>query len=231
MTQLCRVMNTKKKILLVDDDADILEFLEYNLKKENYEVFMASNGKDALKIAVLEIPDLILLDVMMPGMDGIETCKLIRESKRLSGVYIIFLTARIEEYSEIAGFGAGANDYINKPIKPGALISRLKSVFSYKNSPVQKLVETKNLRIDKDSYELTYEGKKIQLARKEFELLFLLASAPGQVFSRDKIMEEIWGNDAYVGDRTIDVHVRRIREKLNSDIIKTFKGVGYKYEE
>jgi two-component system, OmpR family, alkaline phosphatase synthesis response regulator PhoP len=224
-------MNEQIKILLVDDDPDILEFLEYYLKKEGYIISQASNGKEALKIANTVVPDLILLDVMMPEMDGIETCKELRKNSRLKDTYIIFLTARIEEYSEIAGFSAGADDYLNKPIKPGALLSRIKTVVKRRSkAPENNILEIGDLKIDKTSYEVTYKGEKLHFARKEFELLFMLAGSPGKVFTRDKILEDIWGDDVYVGDRTIDVHIRKIREKIDPESIKTVKGIGYKFE-
>jgi two-component system alkaline phosphatase synthesis response regulator PhoP len=224
-------MNTQTKILVVDDDPDILEFLSYNLKKEGYEVAEALNGKIALQIAEKFKPDLILLDVMMPEMDGIQTCQELRKNNMFKDVFIVFLTARIEEYSEIAGFTAGADDYITKPIKPGSLLSRIKAILKRKHAPAGvDQITIGDLLIDKTSYEVTYKGQKIHFARKEFELLYMLASQPGKVFSRDKILEQIWGNDVYVGDRTVDVHIRKIREKIDPDFIKTIKGIGYKYD-
>ena len=224
-------MNTQTKILVVDDDPDILEFLSYNLKKEGYEVAEALNGKIALQVAEKFKPDLILLDVMMPEMDGIQTCQELRKNNMFKDVFIVFLTARIEEYSEIAGFTAGADDYITKPIKPGSLLSRIKAILKRKHAPAgQDTITIGDLLIDKTSYEVTYKGQKIHFARKEFELLYMLASQPGKVFSRDKILEQIWGNDVYVGDRTVDVHIRKIREKIDPDFIKTIKGIGYKYD-
>jgi len=224
-------MNTQTKILVVDDDPDILEFLSYNLKKEGYEVAEALNGKIALQVAEKFKPELILLDVMMPEMDGIQTCQELRKNNMFKDVFIVFLTARIEEYSEIAGFTAGADDYITKPIKPGSLLSRIKAILKRKHTPAgQDTITIGDLLIDKTSYEVTYKGQKIHFARKEFELLYMLASSPGKVFSRDKILEQIWGNDVYVGDRTVDVHIRKIREKIDPDFIKTIKGIGYKYD-
>lgn len=219
------------KVLIVDDDDDILELLEYNLVKEGYQVFKGRNGQEAIDVAVKEVPDIILLDIMMPVMDGIQACHAIRKEPTLDQSYVIFLTARIEEYSEIAGFSAGADDYLNKPIKPGALISRLKSILKRKDK--EKDVEElsfDNLLIDRKSFEVTYESNKIHFARKEFELLYLLASNPGKVFGRNDILDQIWGNDVFVGDRTIDVHIRKIREKTDQRLIKTVKGVGYKFE-
>ena len=223
--------NSTAKVLVVDDDEDILELLEYNLEKENYQVVKARNGKEAVEVAVKEVPDIVLLDIMMPVMDGIQACQLMRKEPNLDEAYIIFLTARIEEYSEIAGFSAGADDYLNKPIKPGALISRLKSVLKRREKENEhEELAFNNLVIDRKSFEVTYDGNKIHFARKEFELLYLLASNPGKVFSRNDILDNIWGNDVYVGDRTIDVHIRKIREKIDPALIKTIKGVGYKFE-
>jgi two-component system, OmpR family, alkaline phosphatase synthesis response regulator PhoP len=224
-------MSTNSKILVVDDDPDILEFLTYNLKKEGYEVAEALNGRVALQVAEKFRPDLILLDVMMPELDGIQTCQELRKNNLFKDVFIVFLTARIEEYSEIAGFSAGADDYITKPIKPGALTSRIKAILKRKHTTAdQAVLSLGDLVIDKNSYDVTYKGQKTHFARKEFELLYMLASQPGKVFSRDKILEQIWGNDVYVGDRTVDVHIRKIREKIDPDFIKTIKGIGYKYE-
>jgi two-component system alkaline phosphatase synthesis response regulator PhoP len=224
-------MSDPTKILVVDDDPDILEFLAYNLRKEGYEVADATNGKLALQVADKFRPELILLDVMMPEMDGIQTCQELRKNQSLKDVFIVFLTARIEEYSEIAGFSAGADDYITKPIKPGALVSRIKAILKRKHKAAdQPVLKLGDLSIDKSSYEVAYKGEKIHFARKEFELLYMLANQPGKVFSREKILESIWGNDVYVGDRTVDVHIRKIREKIDPESIKTIKGIGYKYE-
>ena len=224
-------MSGQTKILVVDDDPDILEFLSYNLKKEGYDTVEASNGKQALTAADKFKPDLILLDVMMPEMDGIQTCQELRKNQNLKEVFIVFLTARIEEYSEIAGFSAGADDYITKPIKPGALLSRIKAILKRRNKThEQPTLQLGELNIDKTSYEVEFKGEKIHFARKEFELLYMLASQPGKVFSREKILEQIWGNDVYVGDRTVDVHIRKIREKIDPESIKTIKGIGYKFE-
>jgi two-component system alkaline phosphatase synthesis response regulator PhoP len=224
-------MDNTARILIVDDDPDILELLSYNLKKEGYQVRTASNGKLALKEAEKFLPELVLLDVMMPEMDGIETCRQLRRNPDMKDSYIIFLTARIEEYSEIAGFSAGADDYITKPIKPGALLSRIKTALKRKSkTETPNILNFPDLSIDKTSYEVTYKGEKLHFARKEFELLYLLASQPGKVFNREQILEQIWGNDVFVGDRTVDVHIRKIREKVNPDSIKTIKGIGYKFE-
>lgn len=221
-------------VLLVDDEQDILEFVSYNLQREGYNVSTANSGIEALAIAKKITPNLILLDVMMPEMDGIETCDRLRKMPELSNTMIAFLTARGEDYSQVAGFDAGADDYITKPIKPKVLISRLKALLrrqsSGKEETVQKL-DFGDLVIDVDQYVVSLNGEKIELPRKEFELLSLLASKPGKVFPREEIMDRIWGNDVVVGDRTIDVHIRKLREKLGSDKIKTIKGVGYKFED
>jgi two-component system alkaline phosphatase synthesis response regulator PhoP len=219
------------KILIVDDEVDIIEFISYNLKKEGFEVNHASNGLEAVECARLFKPDLILLDVMMPVMDGIEACKQLRKLPELAETFIVFLTARSEEYSEISGFNAGADDYIAKPIKPRVLISRIQAMLRRKNrSENTGSVEAGSIRIDRESY-LVYKGsEKVQLAKKEFELLYLLASKPGKVFTRESILEKVWGEDVLVVDRTIDVHIRKIREKLGDELIATIKGVGYKFD-
>lgn len=226
--------NSEYKILLVDDEPDILEFVTYNLKKEGFDVSSANNGEDGLKQARKIIPHLILLDVMMPGMDGIETCDQIRSSPGLENTLIAFLTARGEDYSQVAGFDAGADDYITKPIKPKVLVSRLKALLRRHGS---NTVETQSniqdfgkISIDLDKYQVSYKDKKLDLPRKEFELLTLLASKPGKVFHRNEILDKIWGNDVVVGGRTIDVHIRKLREKIGEKYIKTVKGVGYKFE-
>lgn len=225
---------TDYKLLLVDDDRDILEFVAYNLKKEGYKVRTAQSGLDALEAVKKEVPHLILLDVMMPGMDGIETCDRLRALPELSETMIAFLTARGEDYSQVAGFDAGADDYITKPIKPKVLISRLKALLRRQGSsaamPAQKM-ELGDLMIDPEQYLIKLKGEKIELPRKEFELLSLLASRPGKVFPREEIMDKIWGNDVVVGGRTIDVHIRKLREKIGDTKIKTIKGVGYKFED
>ena len=218
------------KILIVDDEKDILEFLSYNLQKEGYEIFRANNGNSALKVAKKEIPDLIILDVMMPEMDGIETCEKIREIESLDSTLILFLTARSEEYSELAGFSAGADDYVTKPIKPKLLISRVNALLRRKGkNKDQKLIKIEHIEIDKDKHLLIYKGDSVELARKEFNLLYYLMTVPGKVFTREEIISNVW-KDTFVGDRTIDVHVRKIREKLGDQYIKTIKGVGYKFD-
>lgn len=219
------------KILIVDDELDILEFLSYNLKKEGYQVFTAASGDEAIGIAKKELPHLVLLDVMMPGLDGIEVCKELRSSPGMDDVIIAFLTARSEDYSHIAGFDAGADDYINKPIKPRVLISRIKALLRrYPSNNEKDSIDMGGLRIDRESYLVIKDGKEINLPRKEFELLSLLASKPGKVFAREEILNRVWGDEVVVGDRTIDVHIRKLREKIGEDFIKTVKGVGYKFE-
>ena len=218
------------KILIVDDEKDILEFLSYNLKKEGFNVFTANNGQEGLKIAKLQLPDLIILDVMMPEMDGIETCEQIRLEKSLDNTLILFLTARSEEYSELAGFSAGADDYITKPIKPKLLSSRVKALLRRSGERTgPSTIEIEHIKIDKEKHILIYKDSNIKLARKEFNLLYYLMTVPGKVFSREEIIRNIW-KEAVVGDRTIDVHVRKIREKIGNQYIKTIKGVGYKFD-
>lgn len=225
--------NKDYTILLVDDEPDILEFVGYNLKKEGYRVLTASNGERGLQLARENKPQLILLDVMMPGMDGIETCDQIRKEKELENTLIAFLTARGEDYSQVAGFDAGGDDYITKPIKPKVLISRIKALLRrYGQLAKQEgnIQEFGRLKIDLDKYQVLYNKEKLDLPRKEFELLSLLTSRPGKVFHRDEILDKIWGNDVVVGGRTIDVHVRKLREKIGDQFIKTVKGVGYKFD-
>lgn len=220
------------KILLVDDEKDILEFLSYNLKKEGYNVFTARNGENAIHLAKAEIPHLIILDMMMPGMDGIETCSEMKKIPELENSIIIFLTARGEDYSQIAGLDAGADDYVTKPVKPKVLVSRIKALLRrYKHiENEQNEIKIKDFVIDKEKYLIRKDDKLITLPKKEFELLILLASRPNKVFTREEIFQNVWGNNVIVGDRTIDVHIRKIREKIGSEVIKTVKGVGYKFE-
>jgi two-component system alkaline phosphatase synthesis response regulator PhoP len=220
-------------ILLVDDEPDILEFLSYNLRKEGYIVNTAENGKEAIEKAANIIPHLIILDVMMPKMDGIETCAIIKKNPKLVNTLIVFLTARGEDYSQLAGFEAGADDYITKPIKPKIITSRVKALLRrYKETEEQKeVVELKDIIIDKEKYLVIKDGNEIILPRKEFELLSILCSKPNKVFTRSEIFSKVWGDDVIVGDRTIDVHIRKIREKIGIENLKTIKGVGYKYEE
>lgn len=220
------------KILLVDDEPDILEFVGYNIRKEGFTLFTSSNGKDAIQIAKKTIPHLVILDIMMPGIDGIETCIEMRKIDTLKSTLIAFLTARSEDFSQIAGLDAGGDDYISKPIKPRVLMSRVNALL--RRSPEKLELESRTILgdiiIDREKYIILKKGREIRLPRKEFELLDLLTSKPDKVFTREQIFEEVWGNDVIVGDRTIDVHIRRIREKLESDNIRTIKGVGYKYE-
>lgn len=226
-------MKDNATILIVDDEVDILEFLEYNLKKEEFDVYTASSGRKAIAIAQKVNPDLIILDVMMPDLDGIETCKELRDIPTLKNTLIAFLTARNEDYSQIAGFDAGADDYINKPIKPRVLVSRIKAILRRNNPLIQNQVfETESgLKIDKNKYVIELDGNEITLPKKEFELLALLASKPGHVFTRETILSSVWGSQVIVGDRTIDVHIRKLREKIGDKSIKTVKGVGYKFEQ
>lgn len=225
--------NTNYKILLVDDEPDILEFLSYNLKKEGYTTYTAGTGRQALDVAKKNFPNLIILDVMMPDLDGIETCREIRAIDGLKDVLIAFLTARGEDYSQIAGFDAGADDYITKPIKPRVFVSRIKALLRRVGETTEEkigMMELGDLKIDRERYLVHYKNQELQVPKKEFELLSLLASKPGKVFTRDEIMKTVWGDEVIVGDRTIDVHIRKLREKLDDRFIKTVKGVGYKFE-
>lgn len=223
------------KLLLVDDEQDILEILTYNLEQEGYQIFTATNGLEAIEQAKSIKPHLIVLDVMMPEMDGIEACTELRKIPQLNNTIITFLTARSEDYSQLAGFDAGADDYIAKPIKPKVLVSKIKAMLRRfkeddNGSEVNKVIQVGHVKINRETYKVFIEDKEISLPRKEFELLFLLASKPGKVFTRQEIMSTIWGTDVVVGGRTIDVHMRKLREKLNEDIFVTIKGVGYKME-
>jgi len=229
----------KYKILLVDDEPDILEFLSYNLRAEGYKIYIAGNGTDAIKTAKKNKPHLILLDIMMPGMDGIETCRRLRKISSLHYTVIAFLTARGEDYSQIAGFEAGGDDYINKPVKPRVLISRIKALLKRFNNPDYitlregsgVIMKIGDLKIDREKFVVYKKNKELILPKKEFELLLFLSSKPGKVFSREEIFHLVWGDDVIVGDRTIDVHIRKLREKIGDRHIKTVKGVGYKFKE
>lgn len=220
------------KILLVDDEPDILEIVSYNLAQEGYQIVTAVNGKDAIEKARKEIPSLIIMDVMMPEMDGMEACEAIRKIPELNNVIITFLTARNEDYSQVAGFDAGADDYITKPIKPKLLVSKVKALLRRLKDQDQSS-ETLNvggIEINREEYKIIKDDLEIALPRKEFELFYLLASKPGKVFKREEILDKVWGNDVVVGGRTIDVHIRKLREKIGDELFKTIKGVGYKFE-
>lgn len=222
----------KVKVLVVDDEPDIVDLLTYNLKKEGYDVASAEDGIKAVKVAAKFTPDVILLDIMMPNQDGVETCRQIREIPELKNTFIIFLTARSEEYSEVAAFDVGADDYITKPIKPRALMSRIAALFRRESKKEQELtqIKIKDLIIDRTSYTIDKSGRTITLPKKEFELLYFLAKNPNMVFSRDDLLQNIWGADVFVLARTVDVHIRKVREKIGEDYITTVKGVGYKFD-
>jgi len=231
-------MLNETKILLVDDEPDILEFIGFNLENEGFRVEKAKTGEEAIEIAKQFIPDLIILDVMMPGMDGMETCEKLRKMPNLNNPIIAFLTARSEDYSQIAGFDAGADDYIAKPIKPKVLVSRVKALLKRKtgdlddqNKSSERIMKVGDITIDRERYNVTFNNQDLILPRKEFELLTLLASKPDKVFTRDEIYTHIWGDAIIVGDRTIDVHIRKLRERFGNDHIHTIKGVGYKFVE
>lgn len=221
-----------QKVLVVDDEPDILELLKYNLIKEGYDVKTSLDGRKGVEIAKTFHPDLILLDIMMPNQDGVETCRQLREIPELNDSFIIFLTARSEEYSEVAAFDIGADDYITKPIKPRALMSRISALFrrDSKQKKDDSQVSAGDLSIDRSSYTATVGDEKINLPKKEFELLYFLAQNPGKVFSRDDLLQNIWGTDVYVLARTVDVHIRKVREKIGEGYISTVKGVGYKFD-
>lgn len=226
-------MKTKDiKILLVDDEPDILEIVSYNLSSEGYEVFTAKNGAEGVAKAKKKTPHLIILDVMMPEMDGIEACEVIRNTPGLENTIITFLTARGEDYSQVAGFDAGADDYITKPIKPKVLVSKVKALLrrlKEEKADVEDIVKVGNIVINREEYKIVNDGKEIVLPRKEFELLSLLTSKPSKVFKREVILDKVWGNEVVVGGRTIDVHIRKLREKIGDHHFKTVKGVGYKF--
>ncbi len=224
---------TKYKILVVDDEPDIVELIAYNLKREGYQVYTAANGQEAVTTAKRVMPDLIILDIMMPKMDGIEACRIMRSMPEFKSTFMVFLTARSEEYSEIAGFNVGADDYIAKPIKPRALLSRINAILrrnaQSEDQPENKL-EVADLVIDREAFLVFRNGQKIVLAKKEFELLYLLASKPGKVYTRESILKSIWEDSVVVTNRTIDVHIRKLREKIGEHYVATVKGVGYKFE-
>lgn len=233
MSQIDFMSSNKQKILIVDDEPDILELIEYTLKKDGYIVYTAKNGKDAVQEAKKCSPDLIILDVMMPKMDGIETCRVLRTMPEFKNTFVVFLTARSEEYSEIAGFNVGADDYIAKPIKARSLLSRINAILRRNLQPeetTEEKLEISDLVIDRDAFLVFQNGNKIVLAKKEFELLYLLASKPGKVYTREAILSSIWEDSVVVTNRTIDVHIRKLREKLGNDYVTTVKGVGYKFE-
>lgn len=219
------------KVLVVDDEESIVELLKYNLEKSGYEVRTALDGMQAVEIAKKFLPDLVLLDIMMPKMDGVETCRLLRNIPELQKTFIIFLTARAEEYSEVAAFDVGADDYITKPIKPRALMSRINALFrrDTKKTTQVSLITVGDLVIDRSSYTIKLDNREINLPKKEFELLYFLALNPNKVFSREDLLQNIWGSDVYVLARTVDVHIRKVREKIGEDYITTVKGVGYKF--
>ena len=221
-------------ILLVDDETDILDFLSYNIRKEGYKVFTATNGEDGVKLAQQLSPSLIILDVMMPKMDGIEACQIIRKDLNISQPIIAFLTSRAEDYAQIAGFEAGADDYISKPVRPRLLMAKIESLLKRLNNKggidTEKLVQP-SLLIDREKFMVVCDGKSLILPKKEFELLELLASRPGKVYNREQILAIVWGNETIVGERTIDVHIRKLREKLGDDYIRTVKGIGYTFNQ
>ena len=226
-------MSKIPKILVVDDDPDIVEILRYNLSLGGYDVKSAFNGKEAIKKAKIFLPEIILLDVMMPEMDGIEACSLIREIPSLLNTRIIFLSARSEDYTQLSAFDAGADDYISKPVKPKILLKKIESIFKRINKKNEKttVIELGEIKIDRNSYLVYIKNQEISLPRKEFELFYLLASKPGKVFTRDEIMGKVWGSEVVVGDRTIDVHIRKLREKIGDLYFKTVKGIGYKFNQ
>ena len=224
------VTNTVKKILIADDEPDILEIIQYNLQNEGYDVITAKNGNEAIDQAKRFTPDLIILDIMMPGKNGIEVCNILRMQPAFNDTLIIFLTALSDEGTEVKGLETGADDFITKPVSPKVLVSKVNALFRRVNKEETGILQIGDLIIDREKYIVTYQGNDIILARKEFELLALLAGKPGKVFLRNEILNQVWGTEVIVGDRTIDVHIRKIRQKLNLDCITTVKGVGYKFE-
>lgn len=223
-------MSNVKKILIADDEPDILEIIQFNLQKEGYEVFTARNGDEALEQAKKHQPDLIILDIMMPGKNGIDVCNILRMQPAFKETLIIFLSALSDEVTEVKGLETGADDYLTKPVSPKVLNSKVNALFRRLNKEGSDILQLGELKIDREKYIINYQGNDIILARKEFELLALLASKPGKVFLRNEILNQVWGTEVIVGDRTIDVHIRKIRQKLNLDCITTVKGVGYKFE-
>ncbi|MEO5585964.1 MAG: response regulator transcription factor [Flavobacteriales bacterium] len=223
---------TSRKVLLVDDEEDILELLRYNLEREGILVYTAVNGRDALKVAKAERPDLVVLDIMMPGMDGVEVCNELRKLPGLEDTLILFLSARTEDYSHIAGYEAGADDYINKPVRPKVFVNKVQALLKRARGgqAASSIIESNGIRMDLERVIVSTGNEELKLPKKEFELLALLMSKPGKVFKRDEIYAQIWGNDVFVGDRTIDVHIRKLREKIGDDRIGTVKGMGYKFE-
>jgi len=221
-----------QKVLLVDDEQDIVDLLKYNLEREGYHVLTALNGKDAIKLAKANRPDLIVLDIMMPGMDGVEVCTLLRQQQEFKITLITFLTARGEDYSQIAGFDAGADDYITKPVRPKVFVSKVKALLKRSSGerPEGQILESNGIKVNLEKVMVYVGDQELQLPKKEFELLVLLMSKPGKVFKREEIYNQIWGNELFVGDRTIDVHIRKLREKIGDDRIKTIKGIGYKFD-
>jgi two-component system, OmpR family, alkaline phosphatase synthesis response regulator PhoP len=224
------VTSTVKKILIADDEPDILEIIQYNLQNEGYEVITAKNGNEAIDQAKRFTPDLIILDIMMPGKNGIEVCNILRMQPAFNDTLIIFLTALSDEGTEVKGLETGADDFITKPVSPKVLVSKVNALFRRVNKEDTGILQIGDLIIDREKYIVTYQGNDIILARKEFELLALLAGKPGKVFLRNEILNQVWGTEVIVGDRTIDVHIRKIRQKLNLDCITTVKGVGYKFD-
>ncbi len=222
----------RNKVLLVDDEQDILDLLKYHLDKEGLEVLTASNGRQAVEVALRERPDMVVLDIMMPGMDGVEVCGVLRNSPGMQHALIIFLTARTEEYSHIAGYHAGADDYINKPVRPKVFVSKVQALLKRAGGgqPPKRVLEANGVSMDLDRVIVTVEGEALQLPKKEFELLALLMGRPGKVFLRDEIYAHVWGNDIIVGERTIDVHIRKLREKIGEQRIGTVKGMGYRFQ-
>lgn len=227
-------MSNPVKILLVDDEEDILEFLSYNLTKEGYQIVTARSGQEALDIAQSFLPELIILDIMMPEMDGIEVCSLIRENPDLDHTLVVFLTARSESFTQVSALESGGDDYITKPIKPSVLKSRVKALirrhYSVQNQKSDSIIQLGDLSINPEEFKVSVKGNEVRLAKKEFDLLNLLVSKPGKVFKRSEILSQVWGKEVIVGDRTIDVHIRKLREKIGSKFIKTYKGVGYKFK-